>query len=55
MQKPQPKVGTCRGVLAQNWDKGALNLLTPSAPSSFLTYAPEHSWHNLALEGLSMI
>ena len=48
-----PKAGTRRGVLAEG--EGAPNLLTPSAPSSFLTYTSEHNWQNLAFDDLSVI
>lgn len=43
-EAPDPKQGHARALLLGDGEEGAGNLLTHSAPSSFLTYASEHSW-----------
>lgn len=56
MQKPQTQSRYVQGCfLPGDGDEGALSLFTHSAPSSFLTYASEHSWQNLTLDNLSVI
>lgn len=52
---PHPKQVHAGVLLLEGLEEKALNALTHSAPSSFLTYASAQSQQNLALDSPSMI